>query len=171
MKFLSSTIITALLTANLFKYAIGFTFYDKLLSCSDSPRLLSSTTARRPLPRRPVAPFDGVAGSNTAIHAKENKDTVSYDGADRGKYIFAVVLFICIWQFSIPPTFRRAKFCPPACARERTLCRNQCVTFQEWSNDIVEYYKNGGGVQWDFSIDPKTLAENEKFVQNLFGSK
>ena len=171
MKVLSSTIITALLTVNLFKYAIGFISYDKLLSCSDSPRLLSSTTARRPLPQRPVAPFDRVAGSKTAIHAKENKDTVSYDGADRGKYIFAVVLFICIWQFSIPPTFRRAKFCPPACARERTLCRNQCVTFQEWSNDIVEYYKNGGGVQWDFSIDPKTLAENEKFVQNLFGSK
>jgi hypothetical protein len=42
---------------------------------------------------------------------------------------------------------------------------------EEWTTDIAEYYRNGGGIQWDFSIDPNTLAENKQFVENLFGNK
>jgi hypothetical protein len=105
------------------------------------------------------------------LNAEKKKNEVSYDGSDRGRYLFALVLFICIWQFSIPPSFRRAKFCPPACVKERTLCRSKCVTFEEWTSDIVQYYRDGGGIQWDFSIDPNTLADNERFLQSFFGEK
>ena len=103
---------------------------------------------------------------------RSEKKEVTYDGADRGRYLFALVFFICIWQFSIPPSFRRAKFCPPACVKERSLCRTStCVTFGEWTSDIAQYYRDGGGIQWDFSIDPNTLAENERFIQSLLGNK
>jgi hypothetical protein len=107
---------------------------------------------------------------HSALFVKQEKKEVTYDGADRGRYLFALVFLICIWQFSIPPSFRRAKFCPSTCVKERSLCRtSSCVTFGEWTSDVVQYYRDGGGIQWDFSIDPKTLAENERFLQALFG--
>lgn len=167
----SATVV--LLFLGLFKQTFGFTLFDKNLLCIDSTRCSPFLPmVKRRQPQHLTAPFDRVTGttSKTAIHA-EGKKSVSYDGVDRGRYFLALVFFICIWQFSIPPTFRRAKFCPPACVKERALCRTPCVTIEEWTSDIVQYYKNGGGIQWDFSIDPNTLAENEKFVKNLFGNK
>jgi hypothetical protein len=107
----------------------------------------------------------------TMLHAERKEDDVTYDGRGRGRYLFVLVLLICIWQFSIPPTFRRAKFCPPACGKERILCNSKCVRFEDWTRDIVQYYKDGGGIQWDFSIDPNTIAENERFINSIFGSK
>jgi hypothetical protein len=139
-------------------------------------KLFSSTaTSRRELlssATLPITPFhtSTLTKTRTILHERK-KDGVTYDGADRGRYLFVFVLFICIWQFSIPPSFRRAKFCPPACVKVRTACSSTCVTFDEWTSDIVQYYRDGGGIQWDFSIDPKTLAENERFVQNLLGNK
>jgi hypothetical protein len=116
------------------------------------------------------------AKPSSALYAKPpppppgTKKEVTYDGADRGRYLFALVFLICIWQFSIPPSFRRAKFCPPSCVQERSLCRTPtCVTFGEWTSDIAQYYRDGGGIQWDFSIDPQTLAENERFLQRFRG--
>ncbi|GAX24180.1 hypothetical protein FisN_4Lh269 [Fistulifera solaris] len=79
-----------------------------------------------------------------------------YDGtAGRGLVLFGFVLFLCVWLFSIPPEFRRAYFCSPACEENPIYC-NDCVTPKEWVSGIVEYYQNGGGIQFDFSIDPKT---------------
>ena len=169
MKIVTRAAVVVLLFVGLFKKALGFTLCNKNLLIIDST-CFSPMVQRRP-PQHLTAPFHSVIGIKTAMCAEREKDAVSYDGSGRGRYLFGLVLFICIWQFSIPPTFRRAKFCPPACAKERALCRKPCVTIEEWTSDIVQYYKNGGGIQWDFSIDPNTLAENEKFVQNLFGSK
>ena len=33
-------------------------------------------------------------------------------GLNRGKYLLLLSLFLSIWIFSIPPEFRRARFCP-----------------------------------------------------------
>jgi hypothetical protein len=33
------------------------------------------------------------------------------------------------------------------------------MTTDEWTSGIADYYKNGGGVHFDFSIDPKTKAQ------------
>ena len=171
---IGNVVVVVLLAFASFKHTFAFTVYEKASLCCGRSRLLPSPSTfkslRQPPPKHVTASYDRVTASSTATHAGQKRDDTSYDGVGRGQYIFVVVLFICIWQFSIPPTFRRAKFCPPACAKERTLCRNPCVTVEEWTNDIVQYYRNGGGIQWDFSIDPNTLAENERFAQNLFGN-
>ena len=93
------------------------------------------------------------------------------DGTGRGKYILAFSLASCLWIFSIPTEFRRAIICPSdACAEQRTLC-NDCMTRDEWVGGIKEYYRNGGGVKFDFSIDPKTVTENEQFLRSLQGRR
>jgi hypothetical protein len=177
----NAAIVILLLPIVIFKHTFAFTIND---SCINSlchgrsrPILPSTVTTRRPIfiPQQQLTVSFHKATATTTktlTHEMRKKDdeVSSYDGVGRGRYIFVVVLFICIWQFSIPPTFRRAKFCPPACVQERTLCRNPCVTLEEWTNDIVEYYRNGGGIQWDFSIDPNTLAENQQFFHKLFGN-
>ena len=42
-------------------------------------------------------------------------------------------------------------------SENRDKCYN-CVTTSEWVDGIKEYYANGGGVQFDFSIAPETKA-------------
>ncbi|KAL7578345.1 hypothetical protein ACA910_012751 [Epithemia clementina (nom. ined.)] len=75
-------------------------------------------------------------------------------GLKRGSYLLGLSLFLAIWIFSIPPEFRRARFCPnEECAVTHCF---ECVTPSEWVGGIVEYYQNGGGVQFDFSIDQST---------------
>lgn len=180
----SAALLVVVLVTCLLQPTFAFTVFDstncKALLCHGRSIPTLSTTFRRRILQHSTdstASFHGAATATTAMKCaarKTNNDdkiSVSYDGVGRGRYILVLVLFICIWQFSIPPTFRRAKFCPPACAKERTMCRNQCVTVEEWTTDIAEYYRNGGGIQWDFSIDPNTLAENKQFVENLFGNK
>lgn len=79
------------------------------------------------------------------------------DGIGRGIPILGLVLVVILWTFTIPPEFRRAYICVDACNeyRDAPQCNN-CVTGEEWSNGVKEYYRNGGGIQWDFSIDPNS---------------
>jgi hypothetical protein len=80
----------------------------------------------------------------------------SVDGTGRGLYIFAAVLGACVWLFSIPPEFRRAHFCAiERCVQNRAKCYD-CVTFSEWKDGVSEYYENGGGVQFDFTVAEET---------------
>jgi hypothetical protein len=92
-----------------------------------------------------------------ALAAKQSSND-DLDGTIRGAYLLALVGFFVIWSFSIPVEFRRAHWCfTTTCEQNRSLpfCHD-CVTFGEWSHDIVEYYRNGGGVQWDFSVGEET---------------
>jgi hypothetical protein len=83
----------------------------------------------------------------------------------------ALVLLANVWVFSIPPEFRRAYICPnPSCEANRVACKN-CVTLEEWTNGIQDYYRNGGGIQFDFSIDPATLEYNKQVLEGVLGSK
>jgi len=91
-----------------------------------------------------------------------DKSTSTFDdyedigGTKRGVPLGVLVLLISIWGFSVPPEFRRAHFCfSDRCTQNRTayMC-NDCVTFGEWTRKVADYYANGGGIQWDFSIDP-----------------
>ena len=96
----------------------------------------------------------GVAAvSSTRLQAQVN------DGSGRGVPILLIVLLGCVWMFTIPPEFRRAYICPDACAKVENqaapTCQT-CITGEEWVNGIKEYYANGGGIQWDFSIDPNS---------------
>lgn len=150
---------------------VGFLPYTSSFLNPALPHASLSKNDVRLLLRRENTPTFSRSAS-VLYERQEKKQAVTYDGSDRGRYLFALVFFICIWQFSIPPSFRRAKFCPPACVKERSLCRTStCVTFGEWTNDIAQYYRDGGGIQWDFSIDPNTLAENERILQRFLGPR
>lgn len=112
--------------------------------------------------------------NKVSMHAKNQNDDkkLAYDdGSGRGSILFAIVTAFCIWQFTIPPSFRRAYICStPTCIEVRSACGN-CVTAQEWSSDVMDYYKQGGGIQWDFSIDPRTVEQNKQKWDEVFVKK
>lgn len=75
-------------------------------------------------------------------------------GIDRGIPILAFALILSAWLFTIPTEFRRAHFCASdQCVQARC---NDCMTVSEWGSGIRDYYRNGGGIKWDFSIDPNS---------------
>ena len=85
----------------------------------------------------------------------------------RGPIILTITLLFLAWLFSIPPEFRRAHICSvERCVANRAAC-NDCQTIDEIKNGIIEYYKNGGGIQFDFSIDPVTIEKNKEFVKGI----
>jgi hypothetical protein len=91
------------------------------------------------------------------------------DGTGRGLIFQAFVLGICIWLFTVPPEFRRTYFCPADIyCQEEGSCQRECVTYDQWFQNVGDYYKNGGGIQWDFSIDPKTKQVNQEKLDSIF---
>jgi hypothetical protein len=88
---------------------------------------------------------------------KDNIDTTSNDadptGMKRGLVLFPLVLLVAVWLFSIPPEFRRARICT-----EQQVIDNpnsKCITAQNWVSGVKGYYQNGGGVEFDFTVDPE----------------
>lgn len=98
---------------------------------------------------------------------RTEQDIRRYSGTSRGLVLMAMVLLLNIWIFSIPPEFRRQKLCPQEIYDNNN--NNNCITAQMWTDQIVEYYRNGGGFHLDFSIDPTTLANNQKAIDTFFG--
>jgi hypothetical protein len=87
---------------------------------------------------------------------RSEKDDSDIGGIGRGNIILGVVLLITIWMFSIPPYYRRVHFCStPVCEQNRAACYD-CLTLSEWTAGVADYYKNGGGVHFDFTISPET---------------
>lgn len=93
------------------------------------------------------------------------------DGIGNGIVIQLLVFAICTWLFTIPPEFRRAYICPAEifCREDEGGCTRECVTQTEWIQGVSDYYKNGGGVRWDFSIDPKTKEANQNKIDAILG--
>ena len=92
--------------------------------------------------------------SSTSLHA-EKKNNVLAEYEERGKYLFAIVMFAIIWSFTIPPEIRRQHICfSRNCRLDNTgkFCYD-CVSFGEYADQIAEYYKGGGGIKFDFSIE------------------
>ena len=134
---------------------LAFFFFALLLSLEAQAFVVNTrpSMAKNAFPS--VATPSTFPQSSTSL--QERKYYASVDGVEgRGQIIFGVVLLFNIWMFSIPPYFRRVEFCTtPECEQNRAAC-NDCVTFSEWTAGISDYYKNGGGIHFDFSIDPKT---------------
>lgn len=95
-----------------------------------------------------------------SLHLFQSKPSSGVDGTDRGAFLQALVLLGCLWLFSIPPEFRRVHFCVGSrgdipCVENRAKCYN-CLTFSEWADGVSEYYRNGGGIQFDFTVAEET---------------
>jgi hypothetical protein len=90
---------------------------------------------------------------------KFNRDAVYGDSEKRGAIVFGFSLLLVVWSFTIPVEFRRAYFCTSdPCVEHRATCKN-CVTLEEWTSEIGQFYKSTPPIQWvkfDFSIDPNT---------------
>lgn len=110
------------------------------------------------------------ASTTTQLQERKYKGQVD-DGIGRGIYIQLVVFGLCAWLFTIPPEFRRAYLCPAdTFCQEEGSCTRECVTPDEWVSGIKDYYKSGGGIKWDFSIDPKTKAANQQKMDAILGN-
>jgi hypothetical protein len=122
----------------------------------------STMVRHRPLRFGPVvsdSPFGSISKRTKAStvlfsEPKKRKSTNEIIGIDRGLYLIAIVIFFNIWIFSIPPEFRRAKLC----SEEQVIQypESGCITGAKWASGVREYYANGGGISFDFSIDPKS---------------
>jgi hypothetical protein len=79
--------------------------------------------------------------------------SIDVDGMQAAPYILILVLFLCVWNFTIPVEFRRARLCSEQQVLDNPT--SKCITVSNYMNGIVQYYQNGGTVfQFDFTIDP-----------------
>jgi hypothetical protein len=101
---------------------------------------------------------------------------LSTDGTDRGIIVQVIVVLAALWFFTVPPEFRRTKICPPTASPDEFVATTQglrprdCITSKEFQQRVQEYYEKGGGIQWDFSIDPGTVAKNQATWESLWGN-
>jgi hypothetical protein len=103
------------------------------------------------------------------------------DGRSVGFVLLGMSLLVSAWLFTIPPSFRRAYLCPSdyfassnsntgGIAQQLQEQAADCVPLGVWWSDVVAYYQNGGGIQWDFSIDPQTVRDNQEFMDAVITS-
>jgi hypothetical protein len=93
------------------------------------------------------------AGKGTSVRLRSSEDdNAAVDGTGRGLVVMAISLFACVWIFSIPPEFRRAHIC----TSDRPSAASTCVPLGAWVDDVANYYRGGGGVHFDFTIDQST---------------
>jgi hypothetical protein len=79
--------------------------------------------------------------------------SIDVDGMQTAPFILILVLFLCVWNFTIPVEFRRARLCSEQQVMDNPT--SKCITVSNYMNGIVQYYQNGGTVfQFDFTIDP-----------------
>jgi len=114
------------------------------------PSLLNNKSRRYPL-------LNSDSSRNLSIlhYSKDERPQFFEESEQRGGVILGFVFLVCVWSFSIPVELRRDHFCfTEKCATNRSRCYD-CVTVKEWSGKVKDYYANGGGVQFDFSVEEK----------------
>ena len=73
------------------------------------------------------------------------------DGTNVAPFLLVAAFAVCVWLFSIPVDLRRAKICSAQQVVDNPESR--CITWDKWTQSVSDYYKSGGGVQFDFSVD------------------
>jgi len=61
-------------------------------------------------------------------------------GIDRGYILFVPVILVCVWSFTVPVEFRRARICNEEDSRKYPT---KCMTSDQFKRGISDYYKNG----------------------------
>lgn len=92
-----------------------------------------------------------VSTEDEKAQSSDYRNSVYGTNIERGPVLWFISLALCVWSFSIPVEFRRARFCS-----EQQVIDNptsKCITFGNWAKNIASYYENGGGIQWDFSVE------------------
>ncbi len=90
---------------------------------------------------------------DSIVQINMSNNSADPSGQRRGLILFPLVLLFTVWLFTIPPEFRRAHIC----SEQQVIdYPGKCITPDTWINGVKEYYRNGGGIEFDFSIDPGT---------------
>ena len=116
---------------------------------NNSPRLIQSFG-------NPIGElFDNAISTRHQMKMKEDRNEEAADtgGLRRGKVLLLLVLIVNVWMFSIPVEFRRARLCTEE--DTRLYPDKHCTTMEAWRMGVVNYYANGGGIKFDFSIEGK----------------
>ena len=88
-----------------------------------------------------------------AADDEERTKSSKIDGSVGGTYFFAAVLLANVWLFTIPTEFRRAHLYPEGNAGLYSDPKG--ITTKDWAAGVAQYYANGGGVKFDFSVEGK----------------
>lgn len=144
------------------------------------PCVTTTTTTTSDVKNRQTLPVQSSSGTQLFL-ANDNNNTLSKkkvnDGTQgRGLILFGLVLALNVWMFSLPASFRRRNVCNDDVYQRIVVDSGvkpnddrYCITMEMWKQSIVDYYKNGGGVEFDLSIDPKTLERNKMLWESTFG--
>lgn len=74
-------------------------------------------------------------------NAERGSDNVNnLIGIDRGLYLFAIVMAINVWFFSVPVEFRRTRICNE---EDSAAYPTKCMTGKQFRTGVSDYYKNG----------------------------
>ncbi|KAK1735076.1 hypothetical protein QTG54_014142 [Skeletonema marinoi] len=88
-----------------------------------------------------------------AADDEERTKSSKIDGSVGGTYFLAAVLLANVWLFTIPTEFRRAHLYPEGNAGLYSDPKG--ITAKDWAAGVAQYYANGGGVKFDFSVEGK----------------
>jgi hypothetical protein len=97
----------------------------------------------------PVVP--NMTALQMAAGDDESYDKRKIDGSNGGTYFMALVLLVNVWLFTIPTEFRRAHLYPEGNAGLYSDPKG--ITAKDWAAGVAQYYANGGGIKFDFSIE------------------
>jgi hypothetical protein len=162
--------------------ANGLQIFDECSYSFRSVRDQHEGTASQPRPsyRHRVVLYASNNNKNKKKDPESQVKTPNYKPADDGRSVGFVLLGVSLlasaWLFTIPPSFRRAYLCPRdyfANSNNNGIAQEQatdCVPWKVWWSDVVAYYRSGGGIQWDFSIDPQTVRDNREFLDAVITS-
>jgi hypothetical protein len=103
-------------------------------------------------PKVTLPSFSSSPGGTVLYRSKNSRDL---EGRSGGIPLLIASFIVSAWFFTIDPQIRRTHLCTsPRCVEDREYCYD-CKTFGEFKEMILDYYRYGGGIKWDFSIEPK----------------
>ena len=104
---------------------------------------------------RPTLPLQSKAPEKDDVdrnEARRRSDAIGGTGTE-GKTLLILGFLLSVWFFTVPPEFRRSRLCTEA---ETAQNPDVCMTCEQFVGKVVDYYANGGGIQWDFSVAKET---------------
>lgn len=96
---------------------------------------------------------------NDLEQARRRNDAIYGTGWTQGLPLLLIVFLLNAWFFTIPPEFRRTRICSE---QDTMAYPERCMTTTQFTSGIVEYYKNGGGINWNFEVGSSTREFYER---------
>ena len=111
---------------------------------------------RHPPPRRQNASIASKTTTTTTrlfgTNSEKDPKQIDVDGLQTAPYLFGFILLLCVWNFTIPTEFRRARLCSEQQVRDYP--ESNCKTWSQYTSGIQDYYRHGGTLfRFDFSVD------------------